>query len=216
MANKDMTVMLGIQGYSVAQVTHEQDKVIVDLKKEDHSYRCGRCGRTSFIYYDRRRVVVEDLTIWGKRSFLRFYKHRIRCEHCRKVVTEAVDFVAPNRRYTKRFESFIGYLCKEMTVKAVSELTGFHWDTVRDIDKRYIQAHIAAIDWKQITQLSIDEVSYRRRHKYFTILSDHRSGRTVKILEGRKSKVVSKFFKSLAPEVRLQIELVTMDKGESL
>lgn len=158
-----------------------------------------------FFYYDRRQVIVEDLSICGKRSFLRFSKHRLWCPSCQSVVTEALDFVEPNRRYTTRFEKFIGFLCQEMTVKAVSELTGLHWDTVRDIDKRYIGSHLQEIDWQQVTAISVDEVSYKRRHKYFTIISDRKTKRILKIIDGRKSKAVSSFFKRLDREIRLRI-----------
>jgi len=36
-----------------------------------------------------------------------------------------------------------------MTIKAVSELTGLHWETVREIDKRYIKANMKEIEGRK-------------------------------------------------------------------
>ena len=203
--------ILEIQGYSIQGLVNYNSQVYIHLQNTGQEYVCPFCGMVSGIYYDKRRAVVEDMPICGKRSFLIFNKHRIFCTCCGKIVTEHLDFVEPKRRYTTRFEQSIGMLCKEMTVKAVSEFTGLHWEVVRNIDKKFIEASLEQINWNTITEISIDEVSYRRRHKYFTIISDRKTRRVIKILKGRKAKVISNFFKTLDKDARSRITLVTMD-----
>lgn len=211
MLKKCIEQILEIQGYSVKGIIKCMDRVIIDLKKEQREYVCARCGLISCVYYDKRQTLVEDLSIIGKRTFLRFDKHRVYCHACRRVITEHLDFIESNRRYTNRFEQFIGMLCREMTVKAVSKLTGLHWESVRAIDKKYIESKLGQTDWEKVTEISIDEVSYKKRHKYFTIISDRTTRRIISIIHGRKNKAISRFFKSLDKKIRNQIVLVTMD-----
>lgn len=203
--------ILEIQGYSVEKIIKNENRLTICLLKDQKEYVCPHCGLISCMYYDRRQAVIEDLNMSGKRVFIRFDKHRIHCHVCRRVVTERIDFLDPGRRYTKRLEQFIGMLCREMTVKAVSELTGLHWESVRDIDKKFIRLKLGQMNWETVTQISIDEVSYKKRHKYFTIISDRQTRRIMAIIKGRKSKEISKFFKSLNKKVRHQIALATMD-----
>jgi len=208
---QDIEKLLNIQGYRVATVTIEAEKVIVQLEKTEHTYTCPRCGQTSFSYYDKRPVRIRDLPVRGKGTILSMKKHRLYCSPCQAIVTEALSFVGRNRRTTLRYEQFLGALCKEMTLSAVCELTGLHWDTVKAVDRHYIEQYSDTIDWGSITALSIDEVSYKKRHRYFTIITDRTTRRIVHIVESRKTKALAGFFKSLSPDVRHQITLVTMD-----
>ena len=211
MLHKCIEQIIEIQGYFVTGIINCPGKVIIDIKKKHKRYVCPNCGLISYVYYDRRQAIIEDLSLSGKRAFLRFDKHRFFCNACCRVVTEHLDFIEPNRRYTSRFEQFIGTLCRDMTIKAVSKMTGLHWESVRDIDKKYIESRLGQTDWDKVIEISIDEVSYKKRHKYFTIISNRVTSRILSIIHGRKCKDISRFFKSLGRKICNQIVLVTMD-----
>jgi len=45
-----------------------------------------------------------------------------------------------------------------------------------------------------LRRIGIDEVSYRKGHRYLTVVRDHDSGRIVWAEEGRDSATLSRFF----------------------
>ena len=60
----------------------------------------------------------------------------------------------------------------------------------------------------------IDEISYKRHHKYFTVVVDHDSGRLVWAAPGRDTATVRRFFDALGAERCAQITHVSADAAE--
>jgi len=54
-------------------------------------------------WYDRKVRRVRDLSCGDTRIFLELEVRRLDCDHCGKVKSERLDFVADNPLYTKRF-----------------------------------------------------------------------------------------------------------------
>ena len=59
--------------------------------------------------------------------------------------------------------------------------------------------------------IGIDEVRYRKGHKYASVVADHRTGDPAWIAEGKSRKTVSTFFDELGPERSEKVAIVTMD-----
>ncbi len=60
----------------------------------------------------------------------------------------------------------------------------------------------------------MDEISYRKRHKYLTVVIDHLSGRVVWAGKERKAKTLLRFFRKLGPQRAAELEAVSMDMWE--
>jgi len=97
------------------------------------------------------------------------------------------------------------------TVKEVSDLTGLHWDVVQRLDQRFLEEHLVRSNWENVETLCIDEVSYKKRHHYFTIISDYATGQIIEIIEGRAYQNVAKVLKKIKRRVRLKIKWVSVD-----
>jgi transposase len=65
-----------------------------------------------------------------------------------------------------------------------------------------------------VRRIGIDEISYKRGHKYLTIVVDHDSRRVLWIAEGRSKAVLTTFFTLLGPEGCARIALVSADAAE--
>lgn len=211
MSLKVIEEILGMQNYFVEKVEIMSNRIILFLQKESQVYCCPHCRQYTFSGYDSRYRLVEDLPISGKRLFLYLPIYRLWCSSCRKVTTEWIEFMSPYQRFTHRYISFIHRLCAISTVKDVSEMTGLHWNTVQRLDQSYLEEHLVKPSWEQIDTICIDEVSYKKRHHYFTIISDHATGQIIEIIEGRAYQNVARVLKKIKRRIRLKIKWVSVD-----
>ena len=68
---------------------------------------------------------------------------------------------------------------------------------------------------REAEAVGIDEFSYRKRHRYLTLVVDHDERRVVWAGEGRSAETLGAFFKQLGPGGCARIELVTADLASS-
>jgi len=61
--------------------------------------------------------------------------------------------------------------------------------------------------------IGVDETSYKRGHRYITVVTDLVSGLVVWVGEGKSAVTLGQFFERLGPERAAKLELVTMDMG---
>jgi transposase len=59
--------------------------------------------------------------------------------------------------------------------------------------------------------IGVDELSYRKHHKYITIVTDQVSGRVIWAAEGKNAETLDGFFAQLGPERCAALEGVTLD-----
>ena len=92
-------------------------------------------ARTEEIHQNRP-ILVRDLSICGQGIYLKIPRRQISCQHCQKYSTEALDFVATGRKYTKRYEEYIYERVKELTVEQVSKNEELSGEQVKNIFSR--------------------------------------------------------------------------------
>lgn len=62
-----------------------------------------------------------------------------------------------------------------------------------------------------IPRLGVDEKSFRKRHRYLTLVNDLDRHRVLHVAEGRRKESLDGFFQSITEEQRTSIEAVAMD-----
>jgi transposase len=85
------------------------------------------------------------------------------------------------------------------------------WETVDRIVGRVVSDYLDESRLDGLFHVGVDEIAYRRRHKYLTIVADHDSGRVVWVAEGRTKAALAGFYDALGPERREQIKAISMD-----
>lgn len=204
--------ILNLKGVRFRRISHSnEDKlalIFVDHDRRFH-HRCSQCGKVA-IAERRGRRQVRDLPLVDKKTYLNFEQFKVNCSSC-GIRIERLDFVDPYSRCTKRFEELVARLCKITDLKAVAELLELDWETVKNIDKKYLKAEFGKPDFSGLRLLAIDEISSRKGHRYFTIVLDLAKGRVVWVGKGRKEKTLDQFFTLLTEKQRLTIEAVAMD-----
>jgi transposase len=66
-----------------------------------------------------------------------------------------------------------------------------------------------------LVNIGVDEVSYRKGHRYLTLVSDHDRRCIVWAKEGKSAETFAAFFSDLGPERCKTIRLVSMDMSEA-
>jgi transposase len=117
--------------------------------------------------------------------------------------------------HTRDFDDTVAWLVTHTPKSTVSELLRIAWRSVGSIIERVVADGRAAHDpFEGLTRIGLDEISYKRGHRYLTICVDHASGRLVWAAVGRDKKTLNGFFDLLGPERCAQIRLVSADAAE--
>jgi len=88
---------------------------------------------------------------------------------------------------------------------------GISWSTVGDIVERVVERRKDPESLKNLRFIGIDDFSYRKRHRYLTLVVDHESRRVVWAAQGRNAETLKSFFEELGPEACAKIEAATID-----
>lgn len=95
----------------------------------------------------------------------------------------------------------------------VSKLMRINWRTVGMILSR-TKDHLepdSSIRFKDLKRIGIDETSYRKGHKYVTVVVDYDTNQVIWVGKGTGKEVLSSFFALLTQEQRESIELTSTD-----
>ncbi|MEI7538980.1 MAG: ISL3 family transposase [Comamonadaceae bacterium] len=173
---------------------------------------CGECGRIQSGWYDRRTRRVRDLSCGDKRIFLEIEVRRVQCRSCGKVKRERLDFLADNPFYTKRFSHYVGRRCRQETIKAIAQELNLDWDTVKTLEKQYMQAQLARAGTPGPKAIGIDEISIRKGHTYRIVVSDLIRRRPIWFGgEDRSEASMAQFYDWLGDKKSRGVRLAVMD-----
>jgi len=97
-----------------------------------------------------------------------------------------------------------------MSIRDVARFTGLHWDTVKDIEKAWLEKKYQKIPLKDVSILGIDEVYLGKTLGYITIVRDLESGAVLYVGKGKGVDAMKKFGKRIKRRAK-QIVAVAMD-----
>ena len=194
----------------------EADEITVGCRlRRCSARRCGRCGRRCPRYdggEGRRRWRALDAGT--TKVFIEADAPRVTCaEH--GVTVAAVPWARHGAGHTRAFDDTVAWLVTHTSKTAVVEMMRVAWRTVGAIAGRVVAASRAARDpFDGLTRIGIDEISYRRGHKYLMVVVDHDTGRLVWAADGHDRATLQQFFDLLGPERCAKIRLISADAAE--
>ena len=177
--------------------------------------RCGHCNRRCGRYDQgegrRRWRALDAGTI---RVFIEAEAPRVACsEH--GVTVAAVPWARHGAGHTRAFDDQVAWLVTHTSKSAVVELMRIGWRSVGAIAARVVDdARVARDPFDGLVRIGIDEISYRRGHKYLMVVVDHDSGRLVWAAAGHDRATLQRFFDLLGPERASRIRLISADAAE--
>ena len=210
MGLKLLTELLELPGCFVKEITRRDKEIILTVEREGYP-ECPECGQAYLdVPKDRRYQEVEDLSIFGKRCYLKVLKYRINCS-CGYNGTEHFEWLDRYQRFTVRYRKWIYAFCKRMTCIDVSRIFGISKHTVYRLDKEGIEEELSQQEEIRPSRLSIDEISRKKGHHYATIISAPEEKKVLDVVKGRKAEDITPFFKEKERKWRDSVKVVSMD-----
>src|SRR5664279_2372692 len=214
--------LLGVQGMVIEDVTVQVDPdgddevLVVSVRSDARSAgRCGQCRRPCPGYDSgagiRRWRTVDTGTT---RTFLQAAAPRVRCpEH--GVLVAHVPWARPGAKCTYVLEDTCAWLVKNMALSAVAVFLRLSWRTVSGIVTRVVAELTGKTDQLDgLRRIGIDEIAYRKGHRYLTCVVDHDTGRLVWAHEGRNKDTLRMFFQALGESRSAVLTHVSADGAE--
>lgn len=208
--------ILDIKCTRVVDVRFESDGIVCEVEPTTKIPRCGGCGCKVRKVYDHRAEPRRwrHLDLAGMMAHLEYRMRRVSCRRC-GVTSELVPWAVHNSWFTEAFEQTVGYLAQASSKTVVAEMMRVAWATVGGIARRLV-ARLGGVDpLDGLTDIGIDELSYRKHHEYITIVVDHVRGRVVWARPGKNAATVKGFFDELGAERCRAIRVVTIDMSQA-
>ena len=193
--------LLDLPGVWVKKVRFEPGRVVVWVALRRKRLCCPKCS-----YSTMARENVQDhdsvwrhvdLGVW--RLEVRARLRRLRCpEH--GVHVEGVPFARDGARFTRDLEDLVAWLMTKTDRTAVCRLVRIDWETAGRIIKRVGDELLPIDRLQELFEISLDEVAWRKGHRYLTLVGDHRQGCVVWGIEGKGQAAADQFFEALDPE----------------
>ena len=208
--------ILGIKSTRVVGVRFESDGLVCEVEPATTIARCGGCGCKVRRVYDHRAQARQwrHLDLGGMMAHLEYRMRRVDCRRC-GVTSEMVPWAAHNSWFTEAFEQTVGFLAQATSKSVVSTMMRVGWATVGSIASRLVKRLGGADPLAGLTEIGIDELSYRKHHEYVTIVVDHSRGRVVWARRGKNADTAKAFFEELGAERCRAIRVVTIDMSQA-
>ena len=173
--------------------------------------RCGRCGRLSswfdngdgqrsWRHLDAGFATVEVVAV----------ARRVDCASCGPTVA-VVPWARHASAFTAAFEDLVVHDAIVGNKAAAAARYGISWRAVNNMCTRLAEEALGRVDLLDgVVAVAIDEVKYKKGHKYLTVVCDHLTGRVIWAARGRSKDTVNAFFDTLGDRAD-QLEFVTAD-----
>jgi transposase len=212
--------VLGVQHTVIEKVELERqgrEEVLVATVRPTRSRqgRCGRCGVRAPRYDNgegSRRW--RGLDAGTARVYLQAAAPRVRCPS-HGVVVAAVPWARHGSRFTSAFEDTVAWLACHAALSVLAVLLRVTWRSVAAVITRVVAQRSAATDrLTGLRRIGVDEISYRKGHRYLLCVVDHDTGRLVWADKGRDAATLRRFFDVLGEDRAALLTHISADGAE--
>ena len=149
----------------------------------------------------------------GMPVYITYRPQRIHC-HEHGALNEFIPWSDGTIRSTEAFNDEVAWLVCQMNKTAIYEFMGLNWRTVGNCVKAShgrLEPDVSERLHDDVRRICVDETSYRKGHKYITVVYDMDKNRVIWVHKDHGLEVFEKFCNALTPEERAKIEIVAGD-----
>jgi len=195
--------LLDLSGVWVRSVRFDPGRVVVvTVALRGRRLHCPKCSYSTPHRENKQHhdSVWRHLDLGRWRLEVHARLRRLRCpEH--GVHVEGVPFARDGARFTRDFENLVAWLATKTDKTATCRLSRIDWQTIGRIIKRVGEELLDGDRLSDLFEISIDEVAWRKGHRYLTLVGDHRRGAVAWGCEGKGQAAADEFFADLDPEI---------------
>jgi len=176
----------------------------------DLSWRCPECGALCALHDHQPERQWRHLDTCQFKTILHAAPPRSNCpQHGPRVVK--LPWAEPGSRFTALFEALAIHWLLATSKKEAGRLLGLSWDGIHHVMNRAVHRGLARRKAEPIPDIGVDEKSFKKRHRYLTVVSDAGTPRVLFVAPGRKKESLDGFWETLSPEQTEAIRSVSMD-----
>lgn len=206
--------LLRLRGVNVSAVEWAAGVIVVTVTLRRRRLVCPHCRFTTSVCHDLRPGMSRwrhlDLGTWRVEVAARL--RRLACP-THKVVVEGVPFARAGAHLTADFDDLLAWLATRMDKTSVARLCRVSWRTVGRACERVVASQLDPGRLDGLLRIGVDEISWRKHHRYLTLVVDHDRAQVVWGAPGKDSATLDRFFDELGPARSAQIQAVSMDLG---
>lgn len=216
MTREECIALLGEwRGYELVGVRREPspgggEQVLLRLCSDRSSGACSACGQIVDEVHDYSWRYIRDLPLLGASTVLVVQRRRLACPDCGPKL-EALDWLHPYARVTRRLAESVARMCTIAAIKHVAEHFGLSWHQVKEIDKRILVEKLGPVSLAGVTQIALDEFAIHKGQSYATVIAEPATRRILYVAKGRERAAIRPFFEQLGPVGCKRIEAAVMD-----
>lgn len=175
---------------------------------------CG--GQTKRNGYEPRERVWRHGDVMFYPCLVHCRRPKVLCPNCGSVQTSA-PFERKNSRFTLLFEGYAMLILADMPIAKAAALLRYDEKSLVKIMRYWVGKAVEGMNLRDVAMLAIDETSFKRGHKYVTLIIDAAKRRVLDVEEGRDEETLKLFAGKLSarggsPE---KITAVTSDMSKS-
>ncbi|MYD56022.1 MAG: ISL3 family transposase [Rhodothermaceae bacterium] len=214
MAKTSVDKSLGLRGpWEILEDAYDDKarrRTVTVTCTDTSSLKCPECDQVCSFYDLRTARQWRHLDTCTYQTIMVARLPRIKCsEH--GVKTALIPWADPSSRYTHAFEAYVIGWAKEASILAVSRQLGIGWKGINGIIHRAVERGLGRRTERVAAHICVDEVSYKKRHKYLTIVSDAATGTVLYVGIGRNKTALVRWYQQLSSAQLHGIRSVSMD-----
>jgi len=173
---------------------------------------CVGCGKRR-AGYDRQPVRrYEFVPLWGIRVFLLYAPRRVECKRC-GIHVERLPWALGKRPLTKAYAWHLASWAKRMSWSEVARTFHTSWHHVFESVEMAVAWGLANRDLEGVGAIGIDEIAWRKGHRYLTLVYQIDAGRKRLLWIGkdRKIETLEGFFSWFGAERSNNLKFICSD-----
>jgi transposase len=199
-----------VEGFTI-----EDGGLVLFVRPSWRKPRCSGCGCCRPGYDTLSARDWRHLDFAGVTVSLRYAPRRVRCPRCGVVVERVPWSAVTTARFTTAFEEAVGFLAQRCDKTSITQMFRIAWVTVGQIIARVLDRHRPDDPLADLRHLGVDELSFRKGHRYLTLVTNHDTRRIIWAREGKTSDTLKAFFAELGPTRCARIAAVSMDMSQA-